>query len=403
MAVSAPQLLPALAGGRPVRDDWLPYGHQTVGETERRAVLEVLAGDRLTQGPRCERFETGLAASCGARRAVAFNSGTAALQGALAALGIGPGDEVVVPALTFVASANAVLYQGARPVLADVEPETLGLDPDSLVQAIGPATRAVIVVHFAGHPAKLPAILEVAARHRLAVIEDAAHALGASWPGAEGKRLVGSLPDTLCCFSFHPVKLITTAEGGAVTCAQGLLETRLRMFRHHGLASGADRSADNDCIAMLGINGRLSELHAALGLAQLERLPHLLARRRQLAAAYRKRLAGCPYLELPRERSGYRSAWHLFAVRLKLERLRCDRHRFLQALRAEGIGAQVHYVPLTHHRHLQRRARQVAGGCPVAEASWSRLLSLPLWPGMSDRDLDDVVMALEKLFTFYGE
>jgi len=401
VAVRAAAQLPAIAGGSPVRRVMLPYGHQVVGTEEDRAVLQVLRSERLTQGPVCRRFEKKLRAVCGARRLVAFNSGTTALQAALAVLGIGTGDEVVVPAITFVATANAVLYQGARPVVADVESDTLCLDPASLERAISPATRAVVVMHYAGHPASLEAVLEVARRHRLAVVEDAAHALGARWTRAGQVVPVGSLADSLCAFSFHPVKAITTAEGGAVACSSELLAARLRAFRHHGIADGPDRAADGDRIAMLGINGRMSELHAALGEVQLDKLPLLLQRRRQLAARYRQELADRRELELPEERPGCSSAWHLFAIRLRSGYWRADRNTILQALRAEGIGVQVHYVPLYLHPHLRRRAGLVAGGCPVAENSWPRLLSLPLWPGMTAADQDDVLEALERVSNFF--
>ncbi len=402
MAVEARDIRPALEGGVPVRQRPLPYGRQVLGEAEKRAVLDVLRSERLTQGPVCGRFERRLAETCGARYAVAFNSGTTALQAALAALGIGPGNEVVVPAVTFVATANAVLYQGATPVVADVEPDTLCLDPDSLVRAIGPATRAVIPVHYAGHPADMQRIVEIARERDLAVIEDAAHALGAEW--FDGRRLVavGSNPDTLCCFSFHPVKTITTAEGGAVTTSSALLDARLRAFRHHGISQGPDRPADGDRISMLGINGRMSELHAAVGEIQLERMRRFLARRRELARTYGHLLGHLKELDLPVQRDGVSSAWHLYPVRLRLDRIRCDRSTILKALRAEGIGAQVHYVPLVLHPHLARRARVVDGGCPVAEREWQRLVSLPLWPGMTTCDQKDVVVALEKILSYYG-
>jgi perosamine synthetase len=379
----------------------LPYGHQVVGSAEAQAVVRVLASDRLTQGSEVERFEKRLSQACGSRHAVAFSSGTSALHACMAALGIGPGDEVVVPALTFIASCNAVIYTGGRPVVADVDPHTLTLCPRSLRSVIGPATRAVVAVHYAGHPADMAAVQDIASRHDLAVVEDAAHALGSAARHGDAWSPVGSSPGTLAAFSFHPVKAITTAEGGAVTTSSSFLRQRLRTFRHHGIECRSGRGAQDDRIHSLGINGRMSELQAALGAVQLGKLQAFVRRRREIAHAYRKGLGHLDELVLPVEREGVASSWHLYPVRLRLERIRGTRREVFGALRAEGIGVQVHYVPLHVHPHVRRHARVPESGLPVAEAAYAGLLSLPIWPGVTDADADDVIEAVHRVLTYY--
>lgn len=393
--------LPAVAGGKPVRTVLLPYGHQYLGQEEELALLRVSRSSRLTQGPEVNLFERQLGQVCGARHTVAFSSGTTALHGCLAALGIGPGDEVIVPAMTFVATCNAVVYVGARPVIADVEPDTLNLSPRSLEQALSPATRAVIAVHYAGHPADMNALLDIASRRRLALVEDAAHALGSAWLRGNKRVTIGSLPDSLASFSFHPVKAVTTAEGGAVATASSLIEHRLRSFRHHGIDGvPRGRPAHADRISMLGINGRMSELQAAIGTVQLGRLSGFLDRRRAIADDYLAELGPQDALIMPVERPGCVSSWHIFPVRLRPGLLTVSRNEIFSALRAEGIGVQVHYVPLHYHPQVRKRAR-LATGLRQAELAYENLLTLPLWPGMSNRDTADVIEAVLRVIRYF--
>ena len=393
--------LPAFAGGEPLRKELLPYGHQVLGLQEEAALIRVARSPHLTCGMETDRFEQHLAGVCGARKAVALSSGTTALHACLRVLGIGPGDEVVVPAITFVASCNAAIYVGARPVIADVLPDTLTLCPESLERAISPQTRAVVVVHFAGHTGRLAEVLAIARRHGLAVVEDAAHALGTRFWHEERWVAVGSLPDTLAAFSFHPVKLITTGEGGAVTTASSLLEARLRLFRHHGIDRGpSGENAQHDRISALGMNGRMSELQAALGRVQLDRMDDFLARRRSIARVYLEAFAGEEALILPVEGQTVQSSWNLFVVRLVPSVLGISRDDLLQNLRMEGICPQVHYVPLHYHPHVQRHARLLTGGLPVAEQAYAGALTLPLWPGMTDGDISDVIQALRRILKY---
>jgi perosamine synthetase len=376
----------------------LPYGHHTLEEEDVQAVTEALRSGWLTTGPAVDAFEAALARATGARHAVAVSSGTAALHCAVAAAGVGPGDEVVLPPLTFVASANAVLYQGGVPVFADVRPDTLTLDPAEAERVIRPRTRALLPVDWAGQPADLGALGALARRHGLALIEDAAHALGAE----RGGRRLGTLAD-LTVFSFHPVKAVTTAEGGAVTTERDDLAARLRRLRNHGFETDfrarEARGQDWSPMVELGWNYRLSDLQSALGLAQLGRLEALLKRRAEIAERYRAGLHGLP-LSLPGVDPDVRHAWHIFPVLLDLPALAADRRTVAAALRAEGIGVTVHYVPAYWHPYYEARGYR-RGLCPRAEAAFERLLTLPLFPGMGPEDVDDVLAACHKVLGHY--
>ena len=377
----------------------LRYAAQTLDDADRAAVDLVLRGDWLTTGPAVAEFEQALCDFTGARYAVAVNTGTAALHAACAAAGIGPGDEVIVPAMSFVASANCVLYQGGVPVFADLSADTLNIDPAAVVRLIGPRTKAIVAVDFAGHPCDYAALRDIAATHGLPIVEDAAHALGATHPLGP----VGTLSD-FTTFSFHPVKHITTGEGGAIMTDDLERAKRMRSFRHHGIdldlhARGTRNSWEYDVIA-LGFNYRIPDINCALGISQLRKLDDWIERRRQLAEAYRRQLSDCPMLELPTEQDGCRSAWHLYVVRLNLARIRCDRAQVFAALRAENIGVNVHYIPIpwmTQYAKLGYRP----GAWPVAEREYERVLSLPMYPAMTDTDLANVVEAIGKVWQTY--
>ncbi len=389
----------AIDGGRPVRAALLPYGRQAVDEADARAVRDVLDSAWLTTGPRVAEFERAAAAAVGAVHAVAVSSGTAALHAAAAAAGIGPGDEVVVPALTFAATANAVLYQGGRPVFADVRDDTLNVDPEDVAAKLTSRTRAVAAVDYAGQPADLDALGALARDGGLVLVEDAAHALGAVYRG----RRVGSIAD-LTVFSFHPVKHVTTAEGGLIATASADMAARLRRFRNHGLETEfRERDARGDVyspMVELGYNYRLSDLQCALGLSQLSRLDQNLERRAEIARRYRAELASQPGLIVPAVAADVRHAWHLFPVLLDLERLRVDRRAVLGALRAENIGAAVHYVPVYWHPYYEKLG-YARGLCPRAERAFERLVTLPLFPGMTDEDAADVLTAVRKVLGHY--
>lgn len=387
----------ALHGGPPVRAELLPYAHQSVDERDVEAVARALRGAWITQGPLVQEFERALAAACGVRHAVAFASGTAALQAACWAAGLGPGDEVVTTPLTFAATAGAVVAQGARPVFADVEPGTLTIDPAAVERVAGSRTRAVLGVDFAGLPCDWDALGALARERGWVLIADAAHSLGAAYRGCP----VGRLAD-LTVFSFHPAKLITTGEGGAVLTDREELARRLREVRHHGIVYQDPARPWRYDVPVPGLNGRLTDFQCALGLSQLERLGALLGAREQLAARYRACLAESPWLELPELPPDRRHAWHLFVVLLRLERLQVDRDAVLQALRAEGIGAQRHY-PLVHRfTYYRTRFGYGPGLCPAAEAVEPRLVTLPLFPAMSAADQDDVLAALAKVLEYFA-
>jgi perosamine synthetase len=397
--VTASKTRLAIDGGAPVREQFLPYAHQQIGDDEIAAVVETLRSDWLTTGPRIPEFEAGLRAATGARHAVAFSSGTAALHGAMAAAGLGPGDEIITSPITFVATANAALYVGAEPRFADVAGDTLLIDPDRVAAAMTARTRAIVPVDYAGQPADhdvLRAVAEAGPGRPPLIIADACHSLGASDRG----RPVGRLAD-LTVLSFHPAKLLTTGEGGAVVTERDDVADRLRRFRNHGIATELRARTDwTYAMVELGYNYRLTDVGAALGIAQLGRLEAFLARRRKLAARYRERLGGHPMIDLPAVRAGAQPAWHFMFGQLRLDRLSADRGAIYRALRAEGIGVNVHYIPV--HQHPYYRERYPGLAYPVAEAAYERLLTLPLHAGMDDADVDDVVAAIDKVTAAYA-
>ena len=389
----------AIDGGRPARATPLPYGRHALEEEDVQAVVAALRSGWLTTGPQVPAFEGAVARQVGAAHAVAVSSGTAALHAAAFAAGAGPGDEVIVPAITFAASANAALYLGATPIFADVRADTLNVDPADVAAKLTARTRAVVTVDFAGQPSDLDEIGALTRPRGIALVEDAAHALGAEYRG----RRVGALAD-LTAFSFHPVKHVTTGEGGLVTTESAALARRLRRFRNHGLETEfRERDARGDeysPMVDLGYNYRITDVQCALGLSQLARLEALLKRRAEIAQRYRVELDGLAGLRLPAVASHVRHAWHIFPVLLDLERLRADRRAVLAALRAENIGAAVHYVPVYWHPYYQARGYP-RGLCPRAEAAFDRLLTLPLFPAMTEGDVDDVLTAVRKVLGHY--
>jgi perosamine synthetase len=388
----------AIEGGRPVRTTMLPYGRQQIGEEDVEAVLRVLRGGLLTTGPEVEAFEGEMAAFCGARRAVALANGTAALHGALHAIGVGPGDEVVVPAITFLATANAALYLGATPRFADVDPRTLLLDPDRLGPLVNERTRAVVTVDYAGQPAD-PAPLRAQLEGRdIALVADACHSLGGFRDGLP----VGTLAD-LSCFSFHPVKAMTTGEGGMVVTGSDELADRVARFRNHGIDRDSARrerevSWEYDMVE-LGYNYRLTDLQCALGRSQLRRLEGWIERRGEIARRYDERFADLPGARPLAVEPGVRHARHLYVLLLEGSLGEGLRRRVFEALRAEGIGVNVHYRPVYLNSWYRRRLGTAEGLCPVAEDAYRRMITLPLYAGMSDEEADQVVRAVEKVLS----
>jgi perosamine synthetase len=399
MSISPQDL--AINGGTPVRASLLPYGRQLVDEGDIQAVVEVLRSDWLTTGPKVAEFEEAFAARVGAAHAVSFSSGTAALHAAAFAAGLKAGDEAITTPLTFAATANCVLYQGATPVFADVSRDTLNLDPEQVSAKISPKTRSILPVDYSGHPADLTPILEMARRHGLVVIEDACHAAGAEYGG----RCIGGLAD-MTAFSFHPVKHITTGEGGMVATNNPQFAETLRRFRNHGISSDArQRQSAGQWhyeMVLLGFNYRLPDIVCALGIQQLKKLDANLARRRAIAAQYASAFGDVPGVISPTVRAGVNPAWHLYPIRLDLEKLTGDRAQIFRALRAENIGVNVHYIPVHLHPYYRERFGYKGGEFPVAEDAYARLISLPMFHGMNDRDVEDVILAVRKVLRHYA-
>jgi perosamine synthetase len=375
----------------------LPYGRQTIDDADIAAVVEALRSPYLTCGPVIPRFEQSLAGKVGAGFASACSSGTAALHLVYAALDIGAGDEIVTTPITFSATAAAAYYVGATVRFADVDPSTGNIDPASIERLIGPRTRAIVAVHLAGMPCDMDAIHAIADRHGVAVVEDACHALGASY---RGTPTGGDPRPTATVFSFHPVKHVTTGEGGAVVTHDRAFKRRIDRLRQHGIEKDAtymDRPPAGPWayeVVELGWNYRLSDLACALGLSQLGKLDAFVARRRELAASYRALLR--PEIAAPQDHRDRASAYHLFAIGVDWARFGTTRARVVEALAELGVGTQVHYIPLTEQPLHQRRCPgQVTG--PGAARYYERTLSLPLFPAMTDADVGDVVAKLHRV------
>ncbi|WP_020155018.1 UDP-4-amino-4,6-dideoxy-N-acetyl-beta-L-altrosamine transaminase [Caldibacillus debilis] len=380
---------------RPVRESYLPYGRQWIDEEDIEAVVKALKGDFLTTGPYVSRFERAIADYVGAKYAVAFSNGTAALHGACFAAGIGEGDEVITTPMTFAASANCVLYRGGVPVFADIDEKTYNIDPQSVEEKITERTKAIIPVDFAGQPADLDPILEIAEKHRLVVIEDAAHALGAVYKG----RKVGSISD-MTMFSFHPVKLITTGEGGIIVTNNEEYYERLLQFRTHGITRDRSRMAEDHGpwyyeMQFLGYNYRLTDIQAALGLSQLKKIEKFLELRRRYAAMYNDAFKGMDELILPHQPEWAESGWHLYVIRLRPKKLAASRREIFEALQRQNIGVNVHYIPV-HYQPYYRKLGYDKGICPKAERVYEEILTLPLFPAMSEQDVRDVIEAVKR-------
>jgi perosamine synthetase len=391
----------AIDGGAPVRERLLSYGHQSIDDADIGAVTAVLRSDWLTTGPKVREFERAFAAATGAGEAVAVSSGTAALHAAMHVLGIAAGDEAIVPALTFAASANCVAYQGGTPIFADVDADTLLIDPRDVEAKITPRTRAIVAVDYAGQPCDYDSLKTIAQRHGLALVADACHSLGGSYKG----RPVGSLAD-LNIFSLHPVKAMTSGEGGIITTASFETAHKLRRFRNHGITSDHFQREQIGSwlyeMVELGFNYRLSDIQCALGLSQLGKLPRWIAHRRAIARRYDDAFAQLPGVLPLGVGPLVEHAYHLYVVQLDPRYLSADRARIFAALRAEGIGVNVHYLPVHLHSYYRETFATRPGLCPNAEAAYERILSLPMFPAMSAADVDDVIEALWKVISAYA-
>ncbi len=376
-----------------MRESFLPFSPPCLDDDEVREVTECLRSGWLTTGPKCREFERNFAERLQSPAALALNSCTAALHTALAVLGIGPGDEVITSTFTFVSTVSVIEHVGARPILVDVEPDTLNLDPARVAAAITPRTRAIIPVHYAGHPCDMAALRRLAADHGLTLIEDAAHAL----PARYGDQWIGQ-GDNPCCFSFYATKNLATGEGGMLTGSPDFID-RARVVSLHGMNRDAWKRYDKGGswfyeVVMPGFKYNLPDILAAIGLAQLRKLDRMQARRREVVAAYREGLAGLP-LDLPAERPGIEHAWHLFPVRLRTAETAVTRNQLIERLTAQNIGTSVHFIPVHMHPYYREKYGWQEGDFPVARGVFERVVSLPMNAQMSDGDVADILRAAQ--------
>lgn len=370
----------------------IPYGKQTIDQDDIQAVVDVLKSDFLTTGPKIAEFEQTVADYVGAKYAVAISNGTSALHAACFAAGIGPGDEVITTPLTFAASANCVLYCGGTPVFADVDPKTYNIDPEDIRRKITDRTKAIIAVHLAGQPCDMDAIHSIAHEYGLIVIEDGAHALGSVYKG----KKVGSLSD-MTTFSFHPVKPITTGEGGMIVTDNEDFYKKMILFRSHGITRDDSMMTRNDGPWFyqqfdLGYNYRITDIQCALGCSQMKKLDRFLARRKEIVAHYNEAFADCDNIITPYQLSDTESGWHLYIVQVK----NCDRRQVFEKMREKGIGVNVHYIPVYMHPYYQEHGYENVH-CANAEEIYSHIISLPLYPGLTSEQQDYVIDTLKSL------
>ena len=383
-----------------MRDEFLSFSPPSIGDLERAEVMDTLHSDWITTGPKTKAFEVKLKDYMGAPSVVALNSCTAGLHVGLMALGIGPGDEVIVPSMTFCATANVVEHVGARPVLVDVCPDTLNLDPEAVARAITPRTKAIIPVHYAGHPVDLDPIFELACTHGLVVMEDAAHALPAKYKGV----MVGSRSN-LAAFSFYATKNLTTIEGGCLTGDPELVD-KARIIGHHGMNRDAWKRFDKSGswyyeVVLPGFKYNMTDVQASIGLHQLDRLEGFQRRRREVVATYTKGLGDLAAIQLPVERPEVESSWHLYVIRLNLDHLTIGRNAFIEELKDRNIGTSVHYLPVHMHPFYRDKYGYKPEDCPVAADAFTRMLTLPLHPGLSEQDVQDVVEAVRDVVRMF--
>ncbi|HEY8870270.1 MAG TPA: DegT/DnrJ/EryC1/StrS aminotransferase family protein [Candidatus Limnocylindrales bacterium] len=384
-----------------MRSEFLHFAPPLIGEEEIEEVVKTLREGWITTGPRAQRFEADFARFVGAPAALAVNSATSAMHIALAALGIGEGDSVVSTTMTFASSIHVIEHQRARPVLVDVEPDTLNIDPDQVEAAVKrtPGVKAILPVHLYGHPAEMAAIYDIASRHSLAVIEDAAHALPAKYHG----RMIGAPQESfdfpnLVAFSFYATKNLTTGEGGMLTGPPDLLDDA-RVWSLHGMSRDAFKRYTSDGswrydVVLPGFKYNMPDIQAAMGIHQLKRLEAMQSRRRSIVAQYDEALGQLEELERPTQRSDVESAWHIYLLRLNLERLKIDRAAFIEELRKRNIGTSVHFIPIHEHSYYRDRYQLRPQDFPIAQREFERMLSLPLSPAHTDQDVADVIEAV---------
>jgi dTDP-4-amino-4,6-dideoxygalactose transaminase len=372
---------------------FIAFSPPLIGEEEINEVIDTLRSDWITMGPKVKRFKDEFCHFTGAPAAIAVSSATDAMLVGLAALNIGQGDEVISTPMTFCSTVHVIEHLGARPKLVDVEPDTLNLNHELIAGAVTPRTRAIMPVHLYGHPCEMDSIMEVARHHNLVVVEDAAHALPARYKG----RMIGAI-GTLTAFSFYATKNLTTAEGGMLTGDSSLIE-RASLWSLHGMSRDAYRrySAEGSWyyeVVLPGFKCNMTDIQAALGLQQLKKLPAFQRRRREVVQAYNAAFQDIPELELPVERPEVASAWHLYVVRLNLDRLSIDRARFIEELKVRNIGTSVHFIPIHLHPYYRDKYGFKPEDFPVAYENYKKIISLPLHPRLNDNDVAAVIDAV---------
>lgn len=392
----------AIFGGIPVRKDKICYGRQWIDEDDIKVVEEVLCGDLITCGPKVEEAERMLCKCTGAKHAVIVNSGTSALHCACIAAGIGPGDEIITTPMTFAASANCAFYCGARPVFADIEPDTYNIDPASIVDHITSKTKAVVAVDFTGQVVKADEIRKICRQHNLVFIEDAAHSIGSEYKDQK----VGSIAD-MTCFSFHPVKTVTAGEGGAILTNSDDYYQKLLLAHTHGITRDEGIMEDGPHegpwyyeMISLGFNYRMTDFQAALLISQLQKLKKFKERRTEIVKRYDEAFASIPGIIVQHEIPESDTCRHLYIIRIDDRKLKCNRRQFFDALSAEGIQPQVHYVPVYWFPYYKRMGYE-KGLCPNAEEIYKSMMSIPLYPKMTDQDVEDVIKGVKKVAEYY--
>lgn len=390
----------AINGGKPIRDTYLAYGKQSIDEKDINSVVNILKSDYLTTGPTVNAFEKKVADYVGAKYAVALCNGTAALHAACYAAGISKGDEVIVTSLTFAASANCILYCGGIPVFVDIDPNTLNIDINKIEEKITPRTKAIIPVDFSGQSVDMDKIMDIADKYNLIVIEDGAHALGSEYKG----KKVGNRAH-MTEFSFHPVKPVTTGEGGVVVTNDEKLYNRLNIFRTHGITRDNNLMNNNEGPWYyeqidLGYNYRITDLQCALGISQMNKIDKFIKRRREIVRKYNETFVNLREISTPYEAEYSNSGWHIYVIRLNLATLNVGRKEIFEALQKENIGVNVHYMPIYLHPYYQSLGYK-KGLCPEAEKAYESMITIPLFPKMSEKDINDVIDAINKVVTYY--
>jgi len=394
-------LEPAIVNGKPVRSSFLhPFKH-SIGQEEIDEVVDTLKSDWITTGPKTFKFEEIFFEYVNSKYAIAVNSCTAALHLAVIALGIGNCDEVITTPYTFAATAEVVINANAKPVFVDVEKDTYNIDPAKIEEKITDKTKAIIVVHYAGHACEMDKIMEIAEKYDLYVIEDAAHAIGSKYKD----KKIGSIGDATC-FSFYATKNITTAEGGMITTNRGDLADKMRILSLHGISKDAWKRYSSEGswyyeIAYSGYKYNMSDLQASIGIHQMKKLDQMQKRREEIADMYNKSFGQIPQITIPTVKSYATHAWHLYPIQVNSDLLSINRNEFIEALKAENIGTSVHFIPLHLHPYYKEKYGFKGDDFPIAESLYNNEISLPIYPKMEDKDVEDVISAVKKIINYY--